>query len=196
MWISHFLWDYNNNNKYNGNIWTENDLKHQAKRHSVETGHSSDQRRRLGFRRVSMLASSAYIASAASTRPLVSAVLDTVEWSDVHLDEILESRSSTKPTGDEQLLTSQKGMGQTFHSHREGCSVVVQQRPTQPGKACCGVIATLWGLAPHNSSGLVRVGPEQWGRAGSSWTPTRTLCPTPMPLRWDGRFRRPPRAGL
>lgn len=62
----------------------------------------------LGFRRVSMLASSAYIASAASTRSLVSAVLDTVEWSDVHLDEILESRSSTKPTGDEQLLTSQK----------------------------------------------------------------------------------------
>src|SRR6218665_1503874 len=62
----------------------------------------------LGFRRVTMLASSAYIASAASTRSLVSAVLDTVKWSDVHLDEILESRPSTKPTGDEQLLTSQK----------------------------------------------------------------------------------------
>ena len=62
----------------------------------------------LGFRQVVMLASSGYVASAASTRSLVSAVLDTAEWSDAHLDEILESRSSTKPTGDEQLLTSEK----------------------------------------------------------------------------------------
>ena len=114
----------------------------------------------LGFRRVVMLASSAYVASAASTRSLVSALLYTAEWSDAHLDEILESRSSTKPTGDEQLLTARR-LGQTSHSHREGCSVVVQQRPTQPGKAWRGVIATLWGLAPDGSSGLVRDGPEQ-----------------------------------
>src|SRR6218665_2838174 len=57
----------------------------------------------LGVRRVSMLATSAYLASAASTKSLVSAILNKDEWGDAHLDELLEARKNTKPSSAESI---------------------------------------------------------------------------------------------
>ena len=62
----------------------------------------------LGIRQVSMLATSAYLASAASTRSLVGAVLEVDEWSDAYMEEIMEARKPTMPGGVEAALTSQK----------------------------------------------------------------------------------------
>src|SRR6218665_3898266 len=53
----------------------------------------------LGVRRVSMLATSTYLAtSAASTKSLVSAILNKEEWGDAHLDELLGARKNTQPS--------------------------------------------------------------------------------------------------
>src|SRR6218665_3903101 len=57
----------------------------------------------LGVRRVSMLATSAYLASAASTKSLVSAILNKDEWGDAHLDELREARKNTKPSSAESI---------------------------------------------------------------------------------------------
>src|SRR6218665_83856 len=57
----------------------------------------------LRVRRVSMLATSAYLASAASTKSLVSAILNKDEWGDAHLDELLEARKNTKPSSAESI---------------------------------------------------------------------------------------------
>lgn len=62
----------------------------------------------LGIRRVTMLASSAYLASAASTRNLVAAILDGREWTDDLLEEILQTRSTSMPSGEESTICSQK----------------------------------------------------------------------------------------
>src|SRR5678815_4405023 len=62
----------------------------------------------LGVRRVSMLATSAYLASAASTRSLVSAILSKEEWGDAHLNELLEVRSNNQPSSAEPLWSKQK----------------------------------------------------------------------------------------
>src|SRR6218665_1629002 len=56
-----------------------------------------------GVRRVSMLATSAYLASAASTKSLVSAILNKDEWGDAHLDELLEARKNSKPSSAESI---------------------------------------------------------------------------------------------
>src|SRR6218665_2109594 len=50
-----------------------------------------------------MLATSAYLASAASTKSLVSAILNKDEWEDAHLDELLEARKNTKPSNAESI---------------------------------------------------------------------------------------------
>src|SRR6218665_2600922 len=50
-----------------------------------------------------MLATSAYLASAASTKSLVSAILNKEEWGDAHLDELLEARKNTKPSSAESI---------------------------------------------------------------------------------------------
>src|SRR6218665_2019046 len=60
----------------------------------------------LGVRRVSMLATSAYLASAASTKSLVSAILNKEEWGDAHLDELLEARKNTQPGSAESIYLS------------------------------------------------------------------------------------------
>ena len=57
----------------------------------------------LGVRRVSTLATSAYLASAASTKSLVSAILNKEEWGDAHLDELLEARKNSKPSSAESI---------------------------------------------------------------------------------------------
>ena len=62
----------------------------------------------LGIRRVTMLASSAYIASAASTRNLGAAILGSEDWTDDIREEILQARSTSLPSGDETTLTRQK----------------------------------------------------------------------------------------
>jgi Reverse transcriptase (RNA-dependent DNA polymerase) len=62
----------------------------------------------LGVRRVSMLATSAYLASAASTKSLVSAILSKEEWGDAHLDELLEARKNTLPSSVEPPWIKQK----------------------------------------------------------------------------------------
>ncbi len=48
----------------------------------------------LGVRRVTMLASSAYLASAASTRSLRAAITDQEVWEDEFEKEILEARNN------------------------------------------------------------------------------------------------------
>src|SRR6218665_2928351 len=50
-----------------------------------------------------MLATSAYLASAASTKSLVSAILNKEEWGDAHLDELLEARQNTQPSSAEPI---------------------------------------------------------------------------------------------
>ena len=55
-----------------------------------------------------MLASSAYLASAASTRNLGAAILDGREWTDDMSEEILQTRSTTMPSGEESTICSQK----------------------------------------------------------------------------------------
>src|SRR6218665_2546232 len=62
----------------------------------------------LGVRRVTMLASSAYLASAASTRSLRAAITDQEVWEDEFEKEILEARKSTLPGGGDATLTEQK----------------------------------------------------------------------------------------
>src|SRR6218665_3707833 len=57
----------------------------------------------LGVRRVSMLATSAYLASAASIKSLVSAILNKAEWGDAHRDELLEARTKTQPSSAESI---------------------------------------------------------------------------------------------
>ena len=57
----------------------------------------------LGIRRVSMLATSAYLASTASTKSLVSAILSKEEWGDAYLDELLEARKNTHPNNSRVL---------------------------------------------------------------------------------------------
>src|SRR6218665_465952 len=52
----------------------------------------------LGTRRLSMLATSAYLASAASTFRLVGTILGAEEWIDTYKDEMLESRKYSLPT--------------------------------------------------------------------------------------------------
>ena len=48
-----------------------------------------------------MLATSAYLALAASTKSLLSAILNKEEWGDAHPDELLEARKNTKPSSAE-----------------------------------------------------------------------------------------------
>src|SRR6218665_1402689 len=62
----------------------------------------------LGVRRVTMLASSAYLALAASTRSLRAAITDQEVWEDEFEKEILEARKSTLPGGEDAALTKQK----------------------------------------------------------------------------------------
>src|SRR6218665_2762666 len=62
----------------------------------------------LRVRRVTMLASSAYLASAASTRSLWAAITDQEVWEDKFEKEILEARKSTLPGGEDAALTKQK----------------------------------------------------------------------------------------
>src|SRR5688572_7140586 len=62
----------------------------------------------LGTRRVSMLASSAYLASAASTDSLVSAILSRTEWRDIHREEMLEARRDSMPAVVGPNLSRQK----------------------------------------------------------------------------------------
>src|SRR6218665_2840768 len=50
-----------------------------------------------------MLATSAYLASVASTKSLVSAILNKAEWGDAHLDELLEARKNTQPSSAESI---------------------------------------------------------------------------------------------
>src|SRR6218665_2486532 len=57
----------------------------------------------LGVRRVSRLATSAFLASAASTKSLISAILSKEEWGDAHLDELLEARKNTQPSSAESI---------------------------------------------------------------------------------------------
>ena len=61
----------------------------------------------LGIRRVSMLASSAYLASAASTRSLGSAILGSEDWTDEYQNQILVARGSLQPVGVEPALNKQ-----------------------------------------------------------------------------------------
>ena len=54
-----------------------------------------------------MLATSAYLASAASTKSLVtvvSAILNKEEWGDAHLDELLEACKNTQPSSAVSIL--------------------------------------------------------------------------------------------
>src|SRR6218665_135817 len=64
----------------------------------------------LGVRRITMLASSAYLASAASTRLLRAAITDKEVhvWEDEFEKEILEARKSTLPGG--AAVTKQKSL--------------------------------------------------------------------------------------
>ena len=52
----------------------------------------------LGTRRLSMLATSAYLAPAASTVLLVRTILGAEEWTDTYKYEMLESRKDSLPT--------------------------------------------------------------------------------------------------
>src|SRR5688572_16608480 len=62
----------------------------------------------LGTRRVSMLASSAYLASTASTDSLVSAILCRTKWRDIHREEMLEARRDSMPAVVGPNLSRQK----------------------------------------------------------------------------------------
>lgn len=62
----------------------------------------------LGIRRISMLASSAYLASAASTAGLVGAILVADEWSDAYRDEMMEARKDSLPAVMEPIPREQK----------------------------------------------------------------------------------------
>ena len=62
----------------------------------------------LGVRRVTMLASSAFLASAASTKTLRAAILDREELMDDFEKEIQESRRSTLPVGEAPAWNRQK----------------------------------------------------------------------------------------
>ena len=62
----------------------------------------------LGIRRLQMLASSAYLASAASARNLGSAILQSEDWQDAFKDEILSARRTTLPSGALETITAQK----------------------------------------------------------------------------------------
>src|SRR5688572_2374870 len=55
-----------------------------------------------------MLASSAYLASAASARNLGSAILQSEDWQDAFKDEILSARGTTHPSGALETITAQK----------------------------------------------------------------------------------------
>src|SRR6218665_1639242 len=50
-----------------------------------------------------MLATSACLASAASTKSLISAILNKEKWGDAHLDELLEARKNTQPSSAESI---------------------------------------------------------------------------------------------
>jgi len=52
----------------------------------------------LGTRRLSMLTTSAYLASGASTVLLVGTILDAEEWIDTYKDEMMQSRKDSLPT--------------------------------------------------------------------------------------------------
>src|SRR6218665_837736 len=65
----------------------------------------------LGVRRVSRLATSAFLASAASTKSLISAILSKEEWGDAHLDELLEARKNTHPNNSRVLRESCRRYG-------------------------------------------------------------------------------------
>ena len=62
----------------------------------------------LGTRRISMLATSAYLASAASTVSLVGAILVMEEWNDGYREEMMEARRDSLPAVMEPCPVQQK----------------------------------------------------------------------------------------
>lgn len=71
----------------------------------------------LGIRQVSMLASSAYLASAASTKSLGSTILGMEDWNDEYKNQILSARGSTLPVGNAQALTKQSAWDRPLIEH-------------------------------------------------------------------------------
>ena len=71
----------------------------------------------LGIRQVSMLASSAYLASAASTKSLGSTILGMEDWNDEYKNQILSARGSTLPMGNAQALTKQSAWDRPLIDH-------------------------------------------------------------------------------
>src|SRR6218665_376276 len=71
----------------------------------------------LGIRLVSMLASSAYLTSAASTKSLGSIILGIEDWNDEYKNQILSARCSTLPVGNAQALIKQSAWDRPLIEH-------------------------------------------------------------------------------